>query len=113
MKQILVIDDDPIIVELLQETLSMEGFSVEVAVDSEQGFNRYLKIKCNLVITDINMPKANGNTVAEKIRKSDRPDTPVIAISGTPSELAGDAFDSVIQKPFSLDAVLKEVQKFL
>ncbi len=112
MKLILVIDDDPIIVDFLYEMLSLEGFSAEIAFDGEQGLKKFYKENYDLVITDINMPKADGNTVAEKIRKSNRPGTPIIAISGISGELLGNNFDAIIHKPFSLDTVLKKVKKF-
>lgn len=109
MKRVLVIDDEKSIVEMIRQTLNMEGFFAEVAADGEEGLQKYHSGRFDLVITDINLPKCSGNDVAEQIRKTNH--IPMIGISGTPWESVGKYFDTVLQKPFSLFALLKEVQK--
>ena len=113
MKRILVIDDDPGIVDLLYEALSMEGFSVEVAGDGEEGLAKYNKGNFDLVITDMNMPKGSGNQVAEHVRKSRRPDTPLVAMTGTPWEVFGPNFDAIVEKPFSLRKITETVENLI
>ena len=63
----------------------------------------------DLVITDVLMPGIDGRRVARHIRRSNRPNTPVIGISGTPWLLQGGIFDSVIDKPFNIQALTKSI----
>ena len=59
------------------------GHEVEMACDGDEGIELIESgYKCDLVITDITMPRLNGNAVARHIRSSDRQDTPIVAITG-------------------------------
>jgi CheY-like chemotaxis protein len=110
MGYILVIDDDKSICSLIQAFLAKMGYEVEVAHDGKAG------IECfdngpdfDLVITDIRMPKMNGSDVARHIRGSDRPSTPIVAITGfSDTDISIGFFDSLLTKPFDLDA-LKDI----
>ncbi len=111
MKRALIIDDSKEILDMLQMAFEAEGFFVEVAVDGDEGIKKYNAGNFDLVITDLNMPRYDGNKVCKYIKKSKSPDTPVIAMSGTPWALSGDLFDAVIQKPFSLKTLFDQVQQ--
>ena len=113
MKRALVIDDSKGILDFFQIALRKKGFFVEVAADGDDGIRKYDAGNFDLVITDINMPIHDGNEVCEHIRKSNSPETPVIAMSGTPLALSGEHFDAVIDKPFSLKALFDQIQFLL
>ena len=105
MGHILVIDDDKSICSLLRAFLTEMGCEVEVAHDGQAG------IECfdngpdfDLVITDIRMPKMDGSDVARHIRGSNRPDTPIVAITGfSDTDISIGFFDSLLTKPFGLN----------
>jgi two-component system response regulator PilR (NtrC family) len=110
MYNILIIDDEQIVSDVLQEILSRFGYHAEVAPGGHQGIRMFDTGIFDLVITDVQMPGIDGHYVARHIRSSQRPFTPIIAISGTPWLLKGDAFDWVIPKPFGLQTLLDAVR---
>jgi DNA-binding response OmpR family regulator len=65
----------------------------------------------DLVITDIRMPDIDGIEVARCIRSSDKPQTPIIAMSGTPWLMNDNGFDFTISKPFSVKILMDAVKE--
>jgi DNA-binding response OmpR family regulator len=57
---VLVIDDDPVILELLRVNFEIEGFDVICAADGEEGFRRARDDQPDIVISDIMMPRRDG-----------------------------------------------------
>jgi len=100
MCHILVIDDEKNILEMIKMALTKFGHDVETASDGEEGIRKFDEKRFDLVITDIKMPRLDGNGVLQYIRNSKRQSTPVIGISGTPWMLDGKNFDAVLAKPF-------------
>lgn len=111
MDTILVIDDEKGITSLIQEALSMFGYDVEIALDGQEGIQKFESSTYDLVITDICMPGLDGNSVARHIRNSDRKSTPIIGMSGTPWLLDKGDFDMVISKPFPLKLLIESMKK--
>jgi CheY-like chemotaxis protein len=111
MDTILVIDDEKGITSLIQEALSMFGYDVEIAMDGQEGIQKFEKSTYDLVITDICMPGLDGNSVARHIRNSERKSTPIIGMSGTPWLLDKRDFDMVISKPFPLKMLIESMKK--
>lgn len=109
MLKALVIDDERLILDMVEGVLTRCGFSVETASDGKEGINKFDNNNFDLVITDINMPKIDGNGVARHISISGKQYTPVIGISGTPWLAESDDFDIVIQKPFSIKYLIDSV----
>ena len=112
MKHILVIDDNEGIVNSISKVLTHLGFDVKVARDGEEGiqlFNRCFNFDC--VITDINMPRMNGVEVAQYIRNSDKPEIPVIAITGFgEGGIDKELFSGSLLKPFKLRSLVEVVR---
>jgi DNA-binding response OmpR family regulator len=108
--RILIIDDEKAIARMLEKALSRAGFQVEIASDGTQGVEKYDGAHFDVVITDVKMPGLSGKQVTEHIRRSGKPRTPVLAISGTPWELAEHSFDDILPKPFSLKILLKKIR---
>lgn len=105
MLKILLVDDESFVSEVLQEILNRLGHHVETASGGQEGLLMFDSQPYDLVITDIRMPDIDGHGVAQHIRSSERPYTPIIGISGTPWFLEGDTFDGVISKPFTVQAL--------
>ena len=81
MSAILVVDDDPQVLEVVGEMLRLEGYDVATAVDGRQAVAKFRSMAFDLVVTDLIMPEKEGlETIAEM--KTLRSNVPVIAMSG-------------------------------
>jgi CheY-like chemotaxis protein len=101
MQRILLIEDDRNIRNIIALLLRNLGHQVEVAEDGEKGIELFTKFgHFDLVITDIRMPKRDGNEVAKHIRNSDRSETPIAAITAYADEVQKDMFNFSLLKPF-------------
>ncbi len=79
---VLVIDDDPVILELLRVNFEIEGFDVITASDGEEGFERAQALRPDVVISDIMMPKRDGLQLLGDLKGSPgTEDLPVILLS--------------------------------
>ena len=114
MERILVIDDDEEILNLVSKMLTHMGYDVKVAHDGEEGirvFDSNQGFGC--VITDIQMPKINGNQVAEHIRSTSVSDIPLIAITGFDNEeINQKLFHATLMKPFKMRTLVELVGRF-
>ena len=114
MDNILVIDDEDMVLNFLRNTLIYLGYSVTVAHDGEEGvefFNNGYHF--GLVITDISMPRMNGNEVAKSIRNSDKSCIPIVAITGYDEDnIDRELFNFVLPKPFDLEVLVDVVRSF-
>lgn len=81
MARILVIDDEEPVRAMIRQMLERAGHGVEEAEDGEAGIRAYRAHPCDLVITDILMPKKGGLVAIKEMREA-FPDARVIAISG-------------------------------
>lgn len=81
MARILVIDDEPLICEMLHEVLTAAGHEVSVAPDGRKAVRLTQRRSVDLVVTDIIMPEKDGLAVIEELRGV-QPDAKIIAISG-------------------------------
>ena len=81
---ILVVEDVPNILELLDVTLRFKGYPVTTAGNGEEALETISNEKPALVITDIMMPKMDGYTLAYKLRRNEETsDIPIIFLSAT------------------------------
>jgi DNA-binding NtrC family response regulator len=79
--RLLLVDDDPLIVDSLSEFLKSEGYQVETAVDGNHAVELLAATPFNLVLTDINMPRTNGLELLRTIRHQ-HPEVVVLVITG-------------------------------
>ena len=114
MEHILLIDDQDAILKLLRNVLTDLGYEVKVAHDGEEGIELVNSgYDFNLVITDINMPRMDGNAVAEYIRRSEKPDTPIVALTASSyDDINKELFNFVVMKPFDLKALITAIKSF-
>ena len=70
-KRVLLVEDDPNLGMLLQEYLKHKNFEVELKRDGVEGLFAFRKSTFDIVLLDVMMPKKDGFTVAEEIRKDD------------------------------------------
>ena len=116
---ILIVDDDPDVVEILSESLKARGYRTEGAYDGNDALEKYDEFKPDLVILDALLPGRDGFAVCDEIRLRDLyNDVPVIMISSdsVPESimkgLKAGAQD-YIKKPFSLKEILAKIESSL
>lgn len=69
--RILIVDDDPHIVELLCDFLARKGYMISVAVDGEEALTQIKKERPHLVLLDVMMPKMSGLEVLKRVKSID------------------------------------------
>ncbi len=106
MPRVLVVDDEPDAVELLQEFLMAKGYEVVTASDGEEALRMVKEHRPHLILLDVRMPKMNGMEVLRRVREVDR-EVGVIMVTAVNEEETGrealkmGAFD-YITKPLDL-----------
>jgi DNA-binding response OmpR family regulator len=112
--QILVIEDEPGIVDFLQRGLTAYGYEVEAAVDGVTGSDRAVSEPFDLVVLDLMLPGRSGLEVLELIHQ-DKPALPVIVLTARGevedrvSGLDAGAID-YLTKPFSLSELAARIR---
>jgi DNA-binding response OmpR family regulator len=66
---VLVVDDDPVILKLLEVNFEMEGFQVVRAADGAEGLERAREVLPDIVVLDVMMPRMTGYEVAKALRE--------------------------------------------
>ena len=111
---ILLVDDDPSILDLVAEILIDEGFVVHAFRDPRQALAHALAAPPTLVLTDLMMPHLDGATVLARLRQ--HPATaaiPVLLMSAASQAPAHAPFTAFLAKPFTIDALLAALQRHL
>ena len=120
LKTVLVIDDNPTIVELIKYAVNLQGeYNVIVAYDGVQGLERVYSDHPDCVIIDVKMPRMDGHQVVRCLRGDSRTaDTPLIILSALTREedqmtgfLSG--ADEYLTKPFKPMALNAAIEKVL
>lgn len=91
---------------MLDRALTRFGFNVLTAPNAAAGMAVFDAERIDVVVTDLLMPGLDGTDVLNHVRRSIKKNTPVIAMSGTPSLLGVHDFDVVLPKPFSIYELL-------
>ncbi|WP_434457686.1 response regulator [Stutzerimonas urumqiensis] len=118
-RTVLLVEDEPHILNLLSDYLAGEGYQVLEAADATQAFEVLAtKPKLDLLVSDFRLPGGvSGVAIAEPALKL-RPDLKVIFISGYPIEIyeSGSPIARsapVLAKPFSLDSLRSQITRLL
>jgi|SRR5208283_514845 len=114
-KYVLAIDDEPEILEIIQQCLEGEGMPVLTALGSKNGLetyeNRWREI--GVVLLDYVMPEMTGDLVLEFLQRIN-PDVRVILLTGCDDQVARGMFEAgvrgYIQKPFYIDDLVQRVR---
>ncbi len=114
---LLIVDDDPVTVDLLREVLSKEGYEVTTALSGEEAISKGMENLFDIVITDVRMGERDGMDVLRSFRKTS-PETSVIVVTAFGSidtaieAIREGAFD-YISKPFKLEEIRITVKRAL
>ena len=104
---VLIIDDEPAIVKLLELQLTRENFDVDLARNARDGIACIQAKDYDFVLTDIRMDGLSGIDVLTYIRKQkNKKTTKVIGMSGTPWTMEGCDFDATLTKPFPFEDLM-------
>ncbi|HEY4455755.1 MAG TPA: response regulator transcription factor [Pseudonocardiaceae bacterium] len=112
--RILLIEDDPTTVGLLEQLLTEEGYQLDVATDGQQGLHRALVRDHDVVILDRGLPALDGLDLLTRLRAKGF-STPILVLSalGNPADrIAGlDAgAEDYLAKPFNIDELLARLR---
>ena len=116
MQHILIVEDDLDIQELLKNFLQEVGYAVTLASDGIEAISLFASTHFDLILLDIMLPKIDGFTVCELIRKqSSVPIIMLTALNGEEEQIRGLDLqvDDYITKPFSLMVLVSKVQAFM
>jgi CheY-like chemotaxis protein len=119
--RILIVDDDPVLLKSLHDTLTADGCHIVIAQGGQEGIDMFLAAHrqqpvFDLVITDLGMPFVDGRKVAGAV-KTASPATPVIMLTGWGQRLVteGDTpphVDRVLSKPPRLHELRSTLAEF-
>lgn len=114
-KQVLVVDDDPLIARLVASAFQDSGFGVETASGGRDAAERLTRNGVDLVVTDLVMPNGHGIELIQAMRET-APDTPVIAMSSDRVHLrTAQALGAarIFKKPFSVHDLVRAARGIL
>lgn len=116
MQKILVVEDDFDIQELLHSFLQEAGYEVDVANDGVEAIDIFSNSQFDLILLDIMLPKIDGFTLCELIRKQSQ--VPIImltALNGEEEQIKGLDLqvDDYITKPFSMPVLIRKIAAVL
>ena len=119
MKKILIVDDEKDILEFLSYNLKKEGFSIYTAYDGLEGLEKTKKIKPDLIIVDLMMPKMNGIEMCENIRNDKKLSSVIILFLTARSEdytqiaALDSGADDFIKKPIKPKLLISKVKSIM
>ncbi len=113
MKRVLIVDNDPAILDVMEEVLGYEGFKVKTYSDTDNIFSCIDSFNPDIVLIDYILNGINGGELCAQIKKS--PETshlPVVIMSAYSKvllSLGNYGCDDFIAKPFELDNLISRI----
>lgn len=110
---LLIVDDEPSILDLLRETLQDAGYPVLTASNGREALAIAQQTQLALVLADVMMPFMDGNVLSQRLRAD--PSTqhlPVLLMTATRYVVTTDSATALIAKPFDLDALVALVRRY-
>jgi DNA-binding response OmpR family regulator len=115
-RTVLIVDDEPKLVQTVREYLEHDGYRVETAADGRQALERFYRLRPDLVVLDLMLPELDGLEVCRRIRRDS--EVPVVMLTARAEEvdeLVGleVGADDYVTKPFSPRTLLARVRSVL
>lgn len=118
MTKVLVVEDNPINMELVLEILNVMGFTAWGAKDGKEAIEMAGTESYDLIIMDIELPGMNGIKIKNIIKSQHgHENAPVIALTayamkGDKERFLGEGFDEYIPKPIDLTDFMQRMEKY-
>ena len=112
---VLIVDDDPVIVEMITDALQIEGYAVRRVYNGVEGLMAIAADPPALVLLDLHLPYLDGGAVLGQVRAA-HPDLPIVLITAAPDQAAPYVERYPVQciaKPFDLDALMECVAQYV
>ena len=111
MARILLVDDDPLLLDLLQRYLEKRGYETAVGLSAEDALRVFDADRDALIIADLTLPGMGGDELLIRLREKNSALAGIL-MSGYPTEteIEGAIF---LQKPFMPQALIGEIEKLL
>jgi DNA-binding response OmpR family regulator len=115
-ERILLVDDEPAIVDAVGYALRSEGYEVETSKDGERALSRALDDGFDLVVLDLRLPGLSGIEVCRRLRE--RSDVPILMLTARDAEVdrvlgLESGADDYVTKPFSMAELISRVRSIL
>jgi two-component system alkaline phosphatase synthesis response regulator PhoP len=121
---ILVVDDDPDLVESVSMKLESENFRVAKAYDGMEAWDKIKEERPDLIILDVMMPRKNGYELCDELKKSEKyKDIIVVLLTAVAEAVTSTSYthmggkttlaDDFIAKPIELDRLMEMVKENL
>ncbi len=115
-KKILIIDDDPAILESLADVLEDEGYTV-ICLPSAENIDKALaSYNIDLLIVDMWLPGKKGNQVAKHVKQNGNSKIPIVLISAQDNVVPDEDeqyISAFIRKPFDIDYLIEQVNNLV
>ncbi len=113
-QKILIVDDEPDILESVKEVLEREGFEVEDVNSAKECIEKAKETKHDLILIDIYMPGMSGEELFKALKKTINHLTPLAYITIKPrAEVDLSDVDGFIQKPFENRELISHVKEII
>jgi len=117
--KILIVDDEPDLVETIRFSLELEGYNVLVASNGEEGLNVARQEKPDLILLDLMLPKLDGYKVCRLLKFDERyKHIPILMLTAKTQEkdkILGKetGANEYITKPFDMDELMAKIKSYL
>ncbi len=114
--RILVVDDEPRYLRLLEANLLTEGYQVQTALDGENALESFSSMPADLILLDVMMPRMDGFTVCQRIRQFSSVPIIILTAKGEEQDRVRGldvGADDYLVKPFSITELLARVRAVL
>ena len=117
MKRVLVADDEAAVTRLIQMRLEGEGYEVDVAPNGEVALDELAKHEYDVLVTDVCMPRMNGQQLVETLRRDERHAALRIFVLSSRPEAEFRSWTeqqqgvTFLEKPVSVNALLQRIRE--
>jgi two-component system, OmpR family, alkaline phosphatase synthesis response regulator PhoP len=123
-KTILVVDDEPDFVSIVQSNLEKEGFNVQVAYDGVEGMEKVRQSPPDLIVLDVMMPEKDGYEMCSELKSDEQyADIPVLMLTAVADHVSSTRYshyngmsmeaDDYLPKPATAEEITDSVKSLL
>jgi DNA-binding response OmpR family regulator len=118
-QRLLVADQDPEVLTLLERSLALQGYQVQVASDGQAALAQVYEYEPDLILLDTQLPEVDGYEVIRRLKSDDSTRSiPIIVLTGSSVDkerdrvrVLGMEVSQYVAKPLSIEMLIREIQK--